>query len=75
MLLDVLIVLGELLHQAGRGVEVADHFALVGLEALLHFVQLVLDAAGGSARQQAGEQKTDGNPDNQGQGWQQPGSK
>ena len=71
--LHFLVALGELLHQAGGGVEVGLHLVLVAVEALLQVVQLALGAARGSVGQQARGQEADGDAGEQGQGGQQPG--
>ncbi|MCY1182471.1 hypothetical protein D9M73_230330 [compost metagenome] len=72
MLLHLLVALGELLHQVRRGVEVRNHFALVGIEALLQVVHLALHLVRGGIGQQAGDEEPDGDPDDQSECRQQP---
>ncbi|MCY1188155.1 hypothetical protein D9M73_292240 [compost metagenome] len=69
MLLHLLVALGELLHQAGGGIEVSDHLALVGIETFLQIIQLALGPARGRVRHQAGDQETDADTGKQGEGW------
>ena len=71
--LYVLITLGQLFYQAGGGVEVGHHFALIAVETLLQIVQLALGAVRCGMGQQAGGQEADGNTNQQGKGRQQPG--
>jgi hypothetical protein len=47
---------------------VGDHFALVGIEAFLDFIQLTLGAAWSRIGRKASDQEANGNPGYQGNG-------